>query len=344
MAESMNAYQLVSRGQPAMQRVPRPRPGPGQVLVQVGGVALCHTDLLLVDAAEGDFPWELPFTLGHEIAGWVAECGPNVEGLAPDDVVVLSGHTTCGTCSFCRRGADNHCSRAAGGLGFGRDGGLAEYVVVDRPSVVGPTTLDPREAAPLADSAATPYHAVTDVLDLLVGDTVAVVLGAGGLGAYAVQLLRLMSAATVIAVDPAEHRRSYAERLGAHVVLAPDELAGHLSQVGDGAGADAVLDMVGNDASMAAALSAVRPLGVVSLVGAGGGATTVSWGTPPRGASLRFPLGASMTHLAGVVALAEGGDLTIDNEYFTFDQVDQAYAALRSGSREGRIVLTPDPV
>ena len=169
-----------------------------------------------MNAAHGRFDYELPFTLGHEIAGWVERVGSNVTDLQPGDSVVACAHRLCGTCDFCRRGDDNYCTAFTTGLGFGGDGGLATFVAVDRSAVVGPTTLDPRLAGPLADAGKTAYHAVKRALPRLVPGSTAVVIGAGGLGGFAVQYLRLMSPSRIVVVDVEQHRLNLAAQLGAH--------------------------------------------------------------------------------------------------------------------------------
>ena len=173
------------------------------MLVEVAGVGLCHSDLLFLDAPAGVFRYELPFTLGHEIAGRVAQA-PAGSGLAEGDAVVVSAHYRCSNCEFCIRGDDNYCSSGGAGLGFGRDGGLAPYVTARRDSVVGPTSLDPVYAGPLADAGCTSYHAVRRVLGRLTPGADALVIGVGGLGGYAVRYLKLLSTARVIAVDTSQ--------------------------------------------------------------------------------------------------------------------------------------------
>lgn len=98
----MQAFQLVEPQQPAeLREVPVPEPGPGQVLVKVGGAGACHSDLHLVEAPAEAFPSRLPVTLGHENAGWVEKLGPGATGFAPGDPVIVYGPWGCGTCANC---------------------------------------------------------------------------------------------------------------------------------------------------------------------------------------------------------------------------------------------------
>ena len=169
-------------------------PGPGQVLLRVAGNGLCHSDIGMAQmpASVGELVgWSMPFTLGHEIGGYVEEVGEGAvdtygQPIAVGAAVALVSPSSCGQCRFCRRGLDSACPNGLAGRGYGRDGGLAPYVVADAARSVLPlTTLDPIAAAPLTDAGSTSYHAVKRALHLLEPGSTAVVLGAGGLGSFA---------------------------------------------------------------------------------------------------------------------------------------------------------------
>ena len=203
----MKAYQLVEwRQPPELREVDVPEPGPGEVLIKVGGAGACHSDLHVMEWPAGFLPYELPFTLGHENAGWVEAVGPGVKRLDVGEAVAVYGPWGCGRCRPCRMTLETLCEhasefRAAGG-GLGRDGGMAEYMLVPDARLLVPLgDLDPRDAAPLSDAALTPYHAIKLALAKLVPGSSAVVIGVGGLGHMAVQLLRALSPARVIATD-----------------------------------------------------------------------------------------------------------------------------------------------
>ena len=158
----MLAYQLVEWQQPPeLREVEVPEPGPGEVLVKVGGAGACHSDLHVMGWPAGALPYELPFTLGHENAGWIESVGAGVTGWEPGDAVAVYGPWGCGRCRSCRTTLETLCERgaeigAAGG-GLGRDGGMAEYMLVPDPRLLVPLgDLDPRDAAPLSDAALTP--------------------------------------------------------------------------------------------------------------------------------------------------------------------------------------------
>jgi propanol-preferring alcohol dehydrogenase len=118
----VRAYRLLDWQRAGFADADVPEPGPDEVLVRVGGVGLCHSDLLFLDAPSGVLPYEVPFTLGHEIAGWVDAVGPGVDDLDVGDAVAVACMSPCWQCRWCRQGADNYCVENWRGRGFGVDG------------------------------------------------------------------------------------------------------------------------------------------------------------------------------------------------------------------------------
>lgn len=339
---TMRAYQLSDWQQPGFAEVSMPDPGPGQVRVRVGGVGLCHSDVLFLTAPAGILPYDVPFTLGHEIAGWVDVVGAGVDDLSPDDTVAVACMSTCGRCKWCRRGADNYCVDSWHGRGFGLDGGLASHVVVARRDIVPIGSLHPRDAAPLTDAGATSYHAVRRVLPKLRPGSTAVVIGVGGLGGYAVQWLRMLSPARIVAVESREERLPVAKSLGAHDVLpAGDGLSRRLREAVGSDGADAVLDFVGTDQTMNAALRNAATMGSVAIVGQGFGAAEIRFGQLAHDCEVFIPQGATVAELSEVIALAQSGELVIETETFGFDDTPEAYERLKAGNLNGRAVVIP---
>jgi alcohol dehydrogenase, propanol-preferring len=338
----VRAYRLLDWQRPGFAEVPEPRPGDGEVLVQVGGVGLCHSDVLFLESPGGVLPYEVPFTLGHEIAGWVAEVGAGVDDLAVGDAVAVACMSPCWECRWCRRGADNYCVDSWRGRGFGVDGGLAAQLVVRRRELVPLGDLDPRVVAPLTDAGATSYHAVQRVRPKLYDDSTAVVIGVGGLGAYAVQWLKLQTPARVVAVEARPERVAAAQALGAdEVLLAGDGLSRRLREAVGVDGADAVLDFVGSDQTLNAALRNAATMGAVAIVGQGFGTAQVQWGRPAHDCDVFNPQGATIAELHEVVALAQSGRVTVEVEQFGFEDVEEAYRRLREGSLAGRAVVGP---
>src|SRR4051794_36378851 len=216
----MRAYRLLGWQQPGFAEVPQPQPGAGDVLVRVGGVGLCHSDVLFLDSPGGVLPYDVPFTLGHETAGWVEALGEGVDDLTVGAAVAVTCMSPCWSCRWCTRGADNYCVDSWHGRGFGVDGGLAPLIAVDRRELVPLGALDPRLVAPLTDAGATSYHAVQRVRAKLPPDgATVVVIGLGGLGGYALQWLRLQTSARIVAVEARPERMQAARELGAVEVV-----------------------------------------------------------------------------------------------------------------------------
>ncbi len=351
VTELMAAYRIVRWGEPpVVTEAPVPDPGPGEVRVRVAGNGLCHSDIgmaAMPGSIGESLGWRLPFTLGHEVGGWVDALGPGVEDLDEGDPVALVSPHSCGVCAFCVRGQDSACPHGLAGRGYGRDGGLATYVVAAAPrEVVRLDTLDPVVAGPLMDAGATSYHAVRRVLPRLVPGSTAVVLGVGGLGGFAVQFLRALSPAHIIAVDNNPARLRLATDLGAHATLAgvDDGTAAALREQTGGAGAQVVLDFVGVDATIATGLASVRSYGAFGLVGAGGGTFRRPWfGGLPREADVFTFQGSSIADAHEVVRLAEAGLVTSEVDLFAWDDVEVAYDKLARGGLRGRAVVIPSP-
>jgi propanol-preferring alcohol dehydrogenase len=348
MSETMWAYRLVAWTEPPqLVEVPVPRPGPGQILVRVAGNGLCHSDFTMgeLPAEIGEaLGWSMPFTLGHEVGGWVAELGAGVDGRSEGDAVALRSPASCGSCWYCTRGQDSACAGGLVGRGYGRDGGLAEFVLAESAGdVLALRSVDPVLAGPLTDAGATSYHAVRRALPKLTPGGTAVVIGAGGLGAFAVQFLKALSPVRVVAVDTDPARLEVAAARGADdVVAGVDRTTVSTLLEMSGGGASAVLDFVGIDQTIAAGLAAVRPGGTYGLVGAGMGGFSRPWyGGLPRDAEIFTFQGSSRSDVEDVLALADTGHLTIDIERYALADVTEAYAALERGGLRGRVVVAP---
>lgn len=337
--------------EPVLTEVDVPEPGPGQVLVRIGGAGVCHSDLHVFREFEpGRMPWRLPFTLGHENAGWVESVGAGVTGLDPGMPVAVYGPWGCGACDRCLRGVETYCERPRdapvplGGAGLGLDGGMADYLLVPhaRHVVPLPDGLDPVTAAPLTDAGLTPYHAVRRSWSKLTPTATAVIIGVGGLGHLAVQVVKATTAARVVAVDTRPEALELARRLGADVTLRPgDGVAEVVRDETQGRGADVVVDCVGNDETLALAASVARVLGDLTIVGLGGGRLPVSFFAMPFELSVQTTYWGSRPELVEVLALASRGLLHTEVTRFSLDDVAQAYRRLEEGTLTGRAVVTP---
>ncbi|MBC2864626.1 NAD(P)-dependent alcohol dehydrogenase [Streptomyces mexicanus] len=332
---------------PEVVTVPDPEPGPGQVLLKVTAAGVCHSDIAVMSWPAEGFPYELPLTLGHEGVGTVAALGAGVSGLAEGEAVAVYGPWGCGTCAKCAEGKENYCLRAdALGIrppGLGAPGSMAEYLLVDDPRHLVPLDgLDPVAAVPLTDAGLTPYHAIKRALPRLVPGSTAVVIGAGGLGHVAIQLLRALTPARVVALDVSEDKLRLAREVGAHETVLSD--AGAAAAVRDltgGLGAEAVFDFVGVEPTVAVAAAVAAVEGEISLVGIGGAALPVGFGRLPFEVSVSSPYWGSRGELVEVLALARSGALSVHTETFTLDEAPLAYERLHAGTINGRAVILP---
>jgi propanol-preferring alcohol dehydrogenase len=293
-------------------------------------------------------PWQVPFTLGHENAGWVDSIGAGVTGLSVGDAVAVFGAWGCGRCRRCLIGMENVCENqgelggSGGGLGF--DGGMAPLMLVPHARWLVPLgDLDPVAAAPLSDAALTPYHAIKRALPALGPGTTAVVIGAGGLGQMAVQLLKCLSPASLIVVDQRAGALESARQLGAdHTVLSGDTAAAEVRELTSGRGAEAVFDVVGVVPTLALAAAVVRPLGHLMIIGIGGGTLPVGFFTLPSEASVTTSYWGTIPELYEVIALARAGKISARVTRYSLDDAHLAYEAMQNGSLDGRAVIVPN--
>src|SRR5437588_3764383 len=318
----MKAYRLTPGSPPRMEDVPSPEPGPGEVVVRVAGAGACHSDLHLMD---GMAMWTNAFTLGHENTGLITGVGPGVEGFREGDAVAVYGPWGCGGCRRCRAGAENYCERSAeipyAGGGLGRDGGMAPLMLVPAARYLVPLgDVDPVAAAPLTDAGLTPYHAVKRSLSILEPGTTAIVIGVGGLGHMAVQILRALSPARIVAVDVARDKLDLAREMGADDGVTPDKAAGP---------AELILDFVGSADTMALAASLARPLSHVTVVGLAMGTLSFNIINIRWECSVQTTYWGSVTELAEVIALARDGKIAAHVERFALDDAPQAYQRMR---------------
>jgi propanol-preferring alcohol dehydrogenase len=334
------------RSRAVLEQVQRPEPGPGEILLDVEAAGLCHTDLHLMEWEPGVVPYDPPFTLGHEVAGVVRRLGPGASGVRQGERVVVFARWGCGVCWQCLQGRENICERPATevryhGAGLGRDGGLAEQLVVPSARYLVPIgSLDAALAAPLADAGITPYHAISHHREQLRPNAVAVVIGVGGLGHMAVQMLRALSSVHTVAVDLRDEALEAARQAGAHVaVQAAGLTAASLREEVGGVGAALVLDFVGTDDTLALASGAVGMGGAIVYVGRGGGTLGVRAFSTPLDSSVTVSTWGTIPELAEVVALARAGAIRTETTPFALDEALTGYDELARGRIVGRAVV-----
>jgi propanol-preferring alcohol dehydrogenase len=348
----MRALRLLEwNSEPRIVEVEDPVPGPGEVVVRVGGAGACHSDLHLMHDFDGrGLPWGPPFTLGHENAGWVHEVGEGVTHLEVGQPVAVYGAWGCGTCARCQFGAETYCENLAGapipggGGGLGLDGGMAELMLVpsSRHLLPLPDGLDPVQAAPLTDAGLTPYHAVRRSLWKLTPGSTAVVIGVGGLGHLAIQILKATTAARVVAVDTRPEALALARDIGADLTVPSGEAAAReIRDATGGRGADVVLDLVGATATLALAAAVVRQLGDLTLVGIAGGSLPFSFFSVPYEVSIQSTYWGTRPELIEVLDLAARGLLRPKVTTVGLEEAISAYRNMSEGKLEGRVVVVP---
>ena len=343
----MQAVRFAGVGRPAqIEDVPKPSTGPGQILVKVGGAGVCHSDLHVM---EEDLGFKPPFTLGHENAGWIAELGSGVTGFKEGDAVAVYGPWGCGRCHACQLSMENYCENWAEiegfGGGLGLDGGMAEFMLVPSARLLVPLgNLSPTKAAPLSDAALTPYHAIKRALSQLNAESTVVVMGVGGLGHMAIQLLRVLAPMRIVAADVDDKKLQQAKALGAHDVVNnrnAAEAAERIKQITGQRGAGAVLDCVGVQPTIDLGAKLLGRNSVWTIVGLGGGHHDFHHGSTPYGSVMSIPYWGSRVELMEVIAMARNGSIHAETTEFPLEQAVAVYEKLKAGQITGRAVLTP---
>ena len=289
------------------------------MIVKIGGAGLCRTDihLYLGQWHELDADAPLPYTLGHENAGWVHEVGSAVGHVAPGDTVILHPQPTCGFCLTCRAGDDMHCVDSFF-PGLNTHGGMATFLKHRGRAVVKiDPKLQPADVAALADAGLTAYHAVRKAVPLLYPGTACVVIGAGGLGHIAIQVLKALCATTIIVVDRNPEALEFAKGIGAdHGVVADGGHVDKVKELTGGYGAEVVLDFVGEMGAEKDAWQMTRRAGSHYIIGYGG---TVEVPTIELISTERNVIGnlvGTYNDLAELMALAAQGKVTLHTKTY----------------------------
>ncbi|HET6503267.1 MAG TPA: NAD(P)-dependent alcohol dehydrogenase [Amycolatopsis sp.] len=330
--------------QPVVEEVPEPAVrGPFDVVVKIGGAGVCRTDLHIVEEQWAEKSGvRLPYTIGHENAGWVHETGSAVSNVEVGDTVILHPTPTCGLCHACRAGNDMHCTNGSF-PGIDSDGGMAEYLLTSARACIrlDPATR-PEDVAALADAGITAYHAVRKAVPLLYPGTVCVVNGAGGLGHIGIQSLRALTAATVVVVDRNAEALQLAAKLGAdHTVLADGKQVAAVLELTGGNGAEVVLDFVAEQGAQQDTFAMTRRDGSLFVIGYGG---TLDIPTIDLISTERNVVGnlvGTYNDLVELMVLAQAGRVTLHTRKYPLDAASEALADLDAGRVRGRAILTP---
>ena len=320
---TMRAVVLTATATPLAVIDDHPEPDASGEIIDVTACGVCHSDL---HVADGDFGSALPMILGHEVTGVHHQLGP----------VMLYAPWGCGSCAQCADGLEMICTDATE-AGLFTDGGYAERMYVPDTGYLAPLgDLDPVASAPLACGGLTAYRAVSHGLSTLRDRSSggrALVVGAGGLGQYALRYLRLQTDAHVVALDTAADKRANALTVGANEAIAPDDAAEPF---------DVVLDFIGSNATLTGAAQRVAKRGLVAVVGLAGATIPFGFGAVPHEARLMSSVWGTRSELDELLTLAHAEPSIVQAvETLPLGDAQLAHDRLRSGDVQGRLVLIP---
>ena len=317
--------------------------GPLDVVVRIGAAGLCRTDLHI---QEGQWAEKsgvtLPYTLGHENAGWIHEVGSAVTNVEVGDTVIVHPFITCGLCRPCRAGDDMHCVNGSF-PGINRDGGFADFLHTSARSVVKlDPSLQPADIAALADAGLTAIHAVKKAIPVLGAGTRAVVIGAGGLGHIGIQCLKAYTPTEIIVVDPSEPALELARELGAdHVVTVDGSHVDTVKELTDGHGAEAIIDFVGEKGAVEDGIAMLQDGGFYYVIGYGQNIDVPTIDVISREISFIGNLVGTYVDLQDLMTLTAQGKVTLHTSTYPLEAINDAMADLDQGRLQGRGILVP---
>ena len=339
-AARLHAYREALR----LDEVEEPKiDGPLDVIVRIGAAGLCRTDLHI---QEGQWAQksgvELPYTPGHENAGWVHGIGSAVSNVAVGDTVIVHPFISCGLCGPCRRGDDMHCLNGSF-PGINRDGGFADFLKTSARSVVKlDPSLQPKDIAALADAGLTAIHAVKKAIPVLGPGTRAAVIGAGGLGHIAIQCLKAMTPAEIIVIDPSEPALALAGERGAdHTIKVDGSQVEQVTDLTGGLGAEAIIDFVGEKGAIQDGIAMVRDGGFYYVIGYGENIDIPTIDVISREISFIGNLVGTYNDLSELMTLTAQGKVSLHTTTYPLDAINDAMADLDGGLLQGRGILIP---
>jgi propanol-preferring alcohol dehydrogenase len=350
----MRCYCVLHHGQPLeLVEKPIPQPQGTEVLVRVRASGLCHTDLHLLEgyydlgggkkmmlADRGIKP---PLTLSHEICGEIVSAGSEAGPVKVGMRSLIHPWIGCGKCAACQRGEENICTNGQA-LGVVRAGGFAEYVLVPHPRyLIDIEGMDYAEVAPLACAGVTTYSAIKK-FGQRIHEGPVVIIGAGGLGLMAIEVLKALGAKGAIVVDIDAGKREAALAAGALAVV--DARAADAAQQiiqATGGGARAVLDLVGATPTVTLAMACCARGGHIVICGLMGGDLTLALPTiPMRPLIIEGSYVGTLAELRELVDLVRrAGMKAIPVTRRPMSEINDAMKDLQDGRVIGRTVLIP---
>ncbi|AOW92520.1 alcohol dehydrogenase [Rhodococcus sp. WMMA185] len=327
-----------------LTEVPEPQiEGPLDVIVRVGGAGVCRTDIHILEGIWKERTGvQLPFTIGHENAGWVHAVGDAVTNVEVGDKVILHPSMTCGLCRACRSGDDMHClDNSFPGMNI--DGGYAEFLRSSARSVVRiDDALAPADVAGLADAGLTAYHAAAKVAKTTRPGDVCVVIGAGGLGHIGVQVLAAISGVTIVAIDCIPSAVDLAVSMGAdHGIVADGTHVQQVLELTGGHGAEAVIDFVGEGSATREGVAMLRRAGNYYVVGYGGVLDVPTIDIVYTELNFIGSLTGSYNDLQDLMTLSSQGKVTLRTTEYPLEDFQRALDDLGAGRVRGRAILVP---
>ena len=350
----MRAWAVVEAEKPLQElESPTPEPQGTEVLVEVSHCGVCHSDVhfwegFLDLGREEKTPissmgMKYPMTLGHEIFGTVAALGPDAagKGVEVGDRRIVFPWVGCGECEKCLAEEDNMCVKGRA-LGVRQPGGFGSHVVVPHPRhLIDPGQIDPALAATYACSSLTVYSAIQKLLPQP-KDGPVVVIGAGGLGLAAIEILKAIGQGNIISVDIAEAKRQAALKEGARVAIdgAAEDVVDQIKAAAGGP-APAILDLVGSGGTAGMAVGSLGRGGKLVIVGMFGGRLNIPMMTfPGQAISIQGNFVGNPKELRAIVELANAGKLKpIPIETRPKSEVTRTLQELKHGKITGRVVL-----
>lgn len=341
----MKAVQVVGYHS-KLQLVDVPEPevhSPLDVIVKIGGAGVCRTDLHILEGQwEEKTRVELPYTIGHENAGWVHAVGEAVTNVKVGDKVILHPLITCGLCRACRFGDDVHCENSQF-PGIDTHGGYADYLRTTARSVVRiDDALEPADVAALADAGLTAYHAAAKAARATRPGDTCVMIGAGGLGHIGIQVMKAISGATLVVVDRNKAAVDLAVEIGADYGIVADGT--HVEQVlelTNGNGAEAVVDFVGEGGATAEGIAMLRRAGNYYVVGYGENINVPTIDVISTEINFIGNLVGSYNDLQELMVLAAQGKVTLHTTKYPLAEFQTAIDDLEAGTVRGRAILVP---